>query len=158
MSKAGVKKRKAGFQGRWMLEIQTCSGASKDAQDFGVSTFAKVACERPAEEAKRSDQDFSEATGTPARPDPDYNLVPPGCTIPPGVECICWDLKSTPLKLDRGVTVLNAEDLVRRHLEILAAKLRGEQGWLYEQWPLSTLLTDLKDIGVELRIQGVASK
>jgi hypothetical protein len=49
-----------------------------------------------------------------------------GFTVPPGVECVGWNLKSTPLKLDRGVTVLNAEDLVRRHLEILAAKLRGD--------------------------------
>jgi hypothetical protein len=48
--------------------------------------------------------------------------------------------------------VLNAEDFVKGHLEILAAKLRGEESWLYDQWPLASLLADLKDVGVELRI------
>jgi hypothetical protein len=63
-----------------------------------------------------------------------------------------WDLKSNPLKLDRGVTVLNAEDLVKRHLEILAAKLCGDKSWLCEQRPMATPLADLKDVGIELRI------
>jgi hypothetical protein len=58
----------------------------------------------------------------------------------------------TPLKLGRGVTTLNAEDFVKGHLKVLAAKLRGDDGWLYGQWPLATLLADLKDIGVELQI------
>lgn len=89
---------------------------------------------------------------------PDAGPVPPRFTIPPGVECTGWDLKPAPLKLDRGVTVLDAEDFVNGPLEILAAKLRGDKGWLYEQWSLATLLTDLKDIGMGLRIQGVASK
>jgi hypothetical protein len=88
----------------------------------------------------------------PARPDPGAGLVPPGLTIPPGVECVCWDLKPAPLKLGRGVTVFNAEDFVKRHLEALAAKLRGDKGWLCEQWPFDTLLADLKEAGVELRI------
>jgi hypothetical protein len=57
----------------------------------------------------------------------------------------------TPLKLGR-VPVLNAEDFVKGHLKVLAAKLRGDDGWLYEQWPLASLLADLKDIGVELQI------
>jgi hypothetical protein len=83
---------------------------------------------------------------------PGAGPVPPGFTIPPGVECVCWDLKSAPLKLGRGVTVFNAEDFVKRHLEALAAKLRGDKGWLYEQWSLTTLLVDLKDVGVELQI------
>jgi hypothetical protein len=152
MPKAGVKKRKVGFQGCWVLSLQTCSDnpnhkdtqVSKDAQDSVVNTFA--------DEPKRSDRDLPEATGSPGRPDPDDVMVPPGFTIPPGVECVCWDLKPVPLKLDRGVTVSNAEDLVKRHLEILPAKLRGEQGWLYEQWPLATLLADLAAVGVELRI------
>jgi hypothetical protein len=43
-------------------------------------------------------------------------------------------------------------------LEILAAKLRGDNGWLFEQWSSATFLTDLKDIEVKLRIQGAASK
>jgi hypothetical protein len=84
MPKAGVKKQKVRFQGRWVLSLQTCSGAPKDAQDSSASTFAKVARERPAEEAKRSDQDLSEATDTPACPDPNDVLVPPGFIIPPG--------------------------------------------------------------------------
>jgi hypothetical protein len=68
------------------------------------------------------------------------------------VECVSWDLESAPLKLGRGVTVFNAEDFVRRHLEVLAAKLRGHQGWLYEQWSFAILLADLRDVGIALRI------
>ena len=79
-------------------------------------------------------------------------LVPPGFIIPPGVECDGWDRKPAPLKLDRGVTVSNVEDFVKTHLEVLAAKLRGDKGWLCDQWPLDTLLADLKKAGVELRI------
>jgi hypothetical protein len=116
-----------------------------------VSTFAQWG-EAPAEETKRGDRDLSEAPRTPARPDPDAGLVPPGFTIPPGVECVYWDLKSAPLNLGRGVTVFNAEDFVKGHLEVLAAKLRGDKGWFYEQWPLATLLADLKDVGIELRV------
>jgi len=111
-----------------------------------------VACERLAEEAKRGDRDLSEAPRTPARPDPDAGLVPVGFTIPPRVECVWWDLKAAPSKLGRGVTVHNAQDFVKGHLEVLAAKLRGDKGWFYEQWPLVTLLADLNDVGVELRI------
>jgi hypothetical protein len=83
---------------------------------------------------------------------PDAGMVPAGFTIPLGAECVSWDLKSAPLKLGRGVTVFDAEGLVKGHLETLAAKLRGDKGWLYEQWPLATLLADLRDVGVELRI------
>jgi len=165
MPKAGVKKRKVGFQGCWVLSLQTCSDnpnhkdaqVSKDAQDSVVSTFAQLAYREgerpdveggvPVERAKRVNENLS------ATADPDDVLVPPGFTIPPGVECVGWDLRSTPLKLDRGVTVVNAEDLVTRHLEILAAKLCGDKSWLCEQWPLAILLADLKEVGVELRIQ-----
>jgi hypothetical protein len=79
-------------------------------------------------------------------------LVPPGFTIPPRVECIRWEFKSAPLKTSRGGTVFNVDDLVKRHLGVLAGQLRVEEGWLYEQWPLDTLLADLKEVGVELRI------
>jgi hypothetical protein len=58
---------------------------------------------------------------------------------------------NTPLKLGRRVTTPNAEDFVKGHLKVLAAKLRGDDGWLYEQWPLATLLADLKDIGVDYK-------
>jgi hypothetical protein len=168
MPKAGVKKQKVGFQGRWVLSLQPCSGESKDAQDFVVSTFALVACDRgateaqgespdggveaPAEEAKRGDRDLSEAFLAPAPQDPDAGLVPPGFSMPPGVECVRWDLKSAPLKLERGITVFNAEDFVKRHLDVLAAKLRGDKDWFFEQWSFGTLLADLKEAGVELRI------
>jgi len=159
MRKAGVEKRKVGFQGRWVLEIQTCSGNSKDAQCADMSTFVERGrCEPDAEgeetakEVTCGDQDLSEASRTLTRPDPDAGQVPAGFTIPPGVECVSWDLKSAPLKLDLGVTVLNAEDLVTRHLEILAAKLCGDKSWLCEQWTLDILLADLNDVGVELRI------
>ena len=162
MPKAGVQKQKVGFQGRWVPSLKTCSENHKDAQDFVVSTFAQMACmanesphragEVPAKEAQRAAPDLSEAHRAPARSDPDAGLVPPGFTIPPGVKCVCWGLKSAPLKLDRGVTVLNAEDFVKGHLDILAAKLRGYKGWLYEQWPAATLLDDLRDAGIELRI------
>lgn len=105
---------------------------------------------RPA--GGQRDQDLSEAIDTSPVPDSDADLVPHKFTIPPGVECVRWNLKSTPLKLGRGVTVLNADDFVKGHLKVLAAKLRGDDGWLYEQWGLATLLEDLKDIGIELRI------
>lgn len=155
---AGVKKRKAGFQGRWVLSLQTCSGKAKDAQLTVVSTFAQTEDERTdglgeaADEVQRGDRNLSEAPPTPARPDPDDVQVPPGFTIPPGTECVRWDLKSAPLKTSRGGTVFDVNDLVKRHLEVLAAKLRGEKGWLFEQWDLATLLADLRDVGVELRI------
>jgi hypothetical protein len=99
--------------------------------------------ESPAE--GQGDSELSRDSHTRGRPDPDDVLVPSGFTV-------CWDLKPAPLKLDRGVTVLNAEDFVKTHLEILAAKLRGDKSWLYEQWPMPTLLADLKEVGVELRI------
>ena len=63
-------------------------------------------------------------------------LVPAGLAIPQGVECVLWNLESAPLRLGRGVIVFDAEDFVKRHLEALAAKLRGDNGWLYSQWPL----------------------
>jgi hypothetical protein len=106
----------------------------------------------PTEKAEGVAQDFSQSFRIPARADPDADLVPHRFTIPPGVECVRWNLKSTPLKLGRGVTVLNAEDFVKGHLKVLAAKLRGDEGWLFEQWSLTILLADLRDVGVELRI------
>jgi len=58
---------------------------------------------------------------------------------------------ATPLKLGRGVTTLNDEHFAKGHLKVLAAKLRGDDGRLYEQWPLATLLADPKDIGVDYK-------
>jgi len=168
MPKVGVQKQKVGFQGRWVLGLKTCS--AKDAHGNknkngkplgkdGQSAFSNVATEpqgdrseMPAEKTESVDQDFSQSSHIPARLDAGAGLVPQTCTIPPGVECVRWNLKSTPLKLGRGVTVLNSEDFVKGHLKVLAEKLRGDEGWLYDQWPLATLLADLKDIGVELRI------
>ena len=40
---------------------------------------------------------------------------------------------------------------MKGHLKVLAAKLRGDDGRLYEQWPLATLLADPKDIGVDYK-------
>jgi len=137
MPKVGVQKQKAGFQGRWVLELQTCSGKSKDAHGSIVSTFGARADEVEEAPARgQRDSDLSCDAHTPARPEPDDVLVPPGFTIPPGVECIRWDLKSAPLKFSRGGTVFNVDDFVERHLEVLAAKLRGKESWLYEQWTL----------------------
>ena len=58
---------------------------------------------------------------------PGAGQVPAGFTNPTRGGVHLLGLKSTPLKLDRGVAVLNAEDLVTRHLEILAAKQRRTQ-------------------------------
>ena len=58
---------------------------------------------------------------------PGAGQVPAGFTNPTRGGVHLLGLKSTPLKLDRGVAVLNAEDLVTRHLEILAAKQRPTQ-------------------------------
>ena len=48
--------------------------------------------------------------------------------------------------------MFSVDDFVKRHLEVLAAKHQGEERWNYEQWTLATLLADLKEAGVELRI------
>lgn len=144
---AGVQKRKLGFQGRWILEIrslsQTCS--SEGAHDSLVSAFA------PTREASR---DISLPADGSSCHEPSNGQVPASFTIPPGVDCLRWDLRTAPLKIRRGITVFDAEDFAGKHLQLLAARLRGETGWLYDQWPVATLLADLNDVGVELRIPG----
>lgn len=76
--------------------------------------------------------------------------VPP---MPPGVRAHCWNLKVPPIAIDSCSIVTDCDLFARTTLEQLRIALAEPRRWI--GWTLPQLIDRLRQVGVDIEIEGL---